>query len=317
MLNWESGDINMISIDKVDCSNAIFYSNFTFNKFFELITKSSNNVIAFGADYDSEPCGLIVAESVKDEKNIWAIRSLFVKKQFRRKGAGTALVKKTLEELKQKNCKTLIFKAITSQKSIDELSALLIPLGFSPLEKLTTVYKFNAKDLIQSSKFIKAASAGLFKLPEKIHILSIDKVDSKLISELKEKSTIDYPEELSPFANEYNLKTDLSYFALTDKNEIVGWLTAFSSEGNIILYRSFFVKEEYRKTAVGFFLFNEAVKNHAAKHPDNACLFAIARDNFHAERFVLSYFKGTNYEHKKYEFKTTFKVSQPIDTQIG
>ena len=294
----------MISVEKVDYSNVIFYSKFTFKNFFELMVKSDGTTLAFGASYNSEPCGLIVAEQNNKHKNTWDIKSLFVKKEFRRKGAGTALVKTLLNELKLKKCETVVFKTVTSQSSIDQFSSLLVPMGFSPLKKITNIYRFNSKEL-EHSTFVKVAASGLFSLPKNVRIVSMDKIDSKILSDLKEKQNIDYPDQLSPFANEHHLEMGSSYFAVTDKNEIVGWLTAFSSAGNIILYRSFFVKEEYRKTAVGFFLFNAVVKNHAANYLDKSCLFAIACDNHDAERFVLLYFKGATYDHKKYEFETT------------
>ena len=298
----------MVSIDKVDYSNAIFYSQFTFDKFFELMVKNDGTTLAFGVNYNSEPCGLIVAEQSPNSKTIWEIKSLFVKKQFRRNGAATALLHALFNELKLRNCKSIIFTTVTSQSSIDEFSKLLIPMGFSPLKKLTVVYRFNAKELLANSKFIKIASAGLFTLPENIHIISMDKVDPKALKELKKQSGTSYPDSLSPFANEHNLEWNSTYFAVTDENKVVGWLTAFSAPGNIILYRSLFVTEEYRKTAVGFHLFNEAVKNHIENHLDKSCLFAIACENYNFERFVSLYFKGTNYEHKKYEFKTTLNL---------
>ena len=69
----------MVSIDKVDYSNAIFYSQFTFDKFFELMVKNDGTTLAFGVNYNSEPCGLIVAEQSPNSKTIWEIKSLFVK----------------------------------------------------------------------------------------------------------------------------------------------------------------------------------------------------------------------------------------------
>lgn len=298
----------MISIDQVDFSNAVLYSQLTFNKFFELMIKTDGTSLALGANYNSEPCGLIVAKQNKNDDTNWEIKSLFVKKQFRRKGVATTLVKEFLQKLKLKKCKTITFTTVTSQKSIDEFSSLLVPMGFSPLNKLTSVYKFNAKELLATSKIIKVASSGLFRLPKNIHIVSMDKICPKTLESLKEKRGIDYPDGLSPFANEHSLKIDSSFFAITDENEIVGWLTAFSAPGNIILYRSHFVKEEYRRHAVGFFLFNEAVKNHAENNLGKACLFAIACENHYSERFVSLYFKGAKYEHKKYEFTTTLSL---------
>ncbi len=298
----------MISIDKVDYSNVIFYSQFTFDKFFDLMVKNDGTTLAFGVNYNLEPCGLIVAEQSPNNKATWEIKSLFVKKQFRRNGAATALLHALFNELKLRNCKNINFITVTSQISIDEFSKLLIPMGFSPLKKLTAVYRFNAKELLANSKFIKIASAGLFTLPENIHIISMDKVAPKALKELKKQSGTSYPDSLSPFANEHNLERNLTYFAVTDENEIVGWLTAFSAPGNIILYRSLFVFEKYRKSAVGFHLFNAAVKNHSENHLDKSCLFAIACENYDVERFISLYFKGTDYAHKKYEFKTTLKL---------
>lgn len=286
-----------MTIEKIDVTNANFYKNFILNN------TISNHTLAFGAKVSDLPCGIILSQKNKSEKDQWDIKVFFISQFFRGQGIGSALIKTLIKSLKEKNCKKIVFQAVTSKNSIDELGRFLHHYGFSKPEILTEIYRFNPEVLFENNSFIQSACTSILSCPENVKIISIKEIDTYLLDKIKNNKNLDFPDNLSPFANEHDLSNTNTFFAITDQNEIVGWITGLSAPGDIILYRSFFVREDYRNSALGFFIINKAIKNHFKHYKNKEALCAIAVDNEKTLKFLSLYFKNL-YRHKKYEFST-------------
>ncbi|MDQ5984020.1 MAG: hypothetical protein RUMPE_01049 [Eubacteriales bacterium SKADARSKE-1] len=286
-----------MTIEKIDTSNAKFYEKFILNN------TIGQNTLAFGAKAGEFACGIILAEKSEEEIDQWDIKVFFISQIFRYQSIGPALIKLLINTLKEKGCKKIIFQAVTSKKSIDELGRFLYKYGFSKPELLTVIYRFNPDVLLKNNSFVKSAYTSIFTCPKNVKIVSINEIDPPLLDKIKNNETLHFPDNLSPFANEHDLSATNTWFAITDQNEIVGWITGLSAPGDIILYRSFFVREDYRNSALGFFIINKAIKFHAEQYKNKQALCAIAIDNEKTLKFLSLYFKNL-YEHKKYEFFT-------------
>lgn len=294
--------IFIITIERMNSSNIGNYNSFLFDLFIKEINISNNEIIAFGAKYNNIPCGAILAEVRNNLIKECYIKSFIVSPIFREKGVGSKLLDVLKNEVINLKVKKIVFEAITSKENIDLINDFLIKRGFSEVELLTVVYRFTPELLIKDNKFIRLVTDSTFKLPDKVSILPFYKVKDELIKKVREKQGINYPDKLSPFANEFNLKEECTRFAVFDDNEIIGWMTGLKAPGDIILYRSLFVREDYRKSALGYFIFSECIKNHKKNYMDKKGLCAIALDNDIAIKFVSLYFNNM-YDHKKYEFK--------------
>lgn len=278
----------------------------TFEKF---LVKQNNykkaNILPYGAKYKDIPCGAILGElGQKNGEKFCKISSFFVLPFFRRKGVGTELLNTIKNRVIEFGIKKILVNAITSQEKIEQLEKFLLKRGFSKPKLLTEVYLFDPKALLKENKLIQRILDGNFELPEKIKILSKNNVSKGLLDKVKNRVGIDYPESLSPFANEFDLDNEFTKFAVFDNKEIVAWLTAFKAPQNSILYRSFFVKEDFRKTALGYILFNSVVKLHAEKYVDKKILYAVAVGNVRTQKLFSLYFKNL-YNSKLYEFEMT------------
>lgn len=291
----------MINIEPLNQSNIEVYQHYLK----QIMTESESNIIAFGAKFNKLPCGAIFAKI--NDSHECQIHSFFVLPLFRKKGAGTALLNVLKAELKELNIKKVSIQGVTSQEKIDLLEAFLIKRGFSKAELLTFVYTIDPKLLLKNNRFVQRIVASATKVPDKIKIFSKNEINKELLQKLKENEDIDYPKGLSPFANEFDLADECTQFAVFDNKEIVGWLTALRAPGNAILYRSFYVKHDFRKTALGYFLFNEAIREHVRHHFDKKVLFAVDINNIRAQHLFKAYFKDL-YDNPKFEFKmeTTF-----------
>ncbi len=290
----------MIFIISVETAN---HSNFEAYKHClkEELPENCQDIIAFGARLNKFACGAIFAQLKGSEE--YCIKSFFVLPLFRRRGAGTALLKALNEKLKQLGIKKVTVQAITSKENIDLLNDFLTKRGFLEAEFLTVVYTFDPKKIIENSSFVRRISSTPSKWPKNVAIRPQNQVNEVLLDNLKKRENIDYPSVLSPFANEFDLIDECTQLAIFNDKEIIGWITGLQAPGNMILYRSLFAREDFRKSALGYFLFNEAIRTHVKNHLDKKILFAVDMNNTRTQRFFSSYFKNL-YDSKKFEFKS-------------
>lgn len=291
--------IFIIAVVNLNDSNIDLYKKFVIDR----ASLKSADVLAYGAKYENIPCGAIFArlEQLGNETEC-KVTSFFVLPLFRKKGVGTELLRKLTDRLKELNIKNARVNAITSEKNINLLESFLLKKGFSKAKLLTEVYLFDPKVLVKESKLVQSILRSDFKLPDKVKLLPKNEVSPELVKKVKNKEGIEYPDVLSPFANEFNLEDECTQFAVFDNKEIVGWMTALRTSGNLILYRSLFVREDYRKLALGYYIFNLIIKLHTKKYIDKKILYAVDLENIEARRLFSLYFKNL-YESKKYEFE--------------
>lgn len=289
-----------INVEELNPSNVEAYKHCLKEEFLE----NCQDIIAFGARLSKIACGAIFTQ-IKGSEECF-IKSFFVLPLFRRRGAGTALLKALKEKIQQLGIKKVTVQAITSKENIDLLNDFLTKRGFLEAEILTEVYTFDPKKIVENSSFVRRISSTPSKWPKNVAIRPQNQVNEFLLKELKKRENIDYPSVLSPFANEFDLIDECTQFAIFNGKEIVGWITGLKAPGNMILYRSLFAREDFRKSALGYFLFNEAIRIHVNKHIDKKFLFAVDVNNTRTQRFFASYFKDL-YESKKFEFIETFE----------
>lgn len=296
--------IFIITVESLNASNIDLYEQFLIDR----LSFKEEDILAYGARYENIPCGAIFARLKQKQDGIECeITSFFVLPFFREKGAGSELLDALQNKLEQLNIKKIKVKAITSEKNIKLLEEFLIKRGFSKAKLLTEVYLFDPKVLINENKFIKSILNNNFELPEKVALLPKNKVREELLEKVRNKEGIDYPDVLSPFANEFNLDDECTQFAVFDDKEIIGWITALRTPGNSILYRSLFAREDYRKSALGYFIFNSIIKLHIDQYIDKKVLYAVDLSNIKAHKLFHLYFKDS-YESKKHEFEIKFRM---------
>lgn len=297
------GVIFIITVESLNASNIDLYEQFLIDR----MSFKEEDILAYGARYENIPCGAIFARLKQKPDGIECeITSFFVLPFFRKKGVGSELLNALQNKLKQLNIKKIKVNAITSEKNIELLEEFLIKRGFSKAKLLTEVYLFDPKVLINENKLIKSILNSDFELPEKVELLPKNEVKQELLEKVRNKEGIDYPDVLSPFANEFNLDDEFTQFAVFDDKEIVGWMTALRTPGNSILYRSLFVREDYRKSALGYFIFNSIIKLHIGQYIDKKFLYAVAIDNIRTKK-LFSLYLGNLYDSKKYEFEIDYK----------
>ncbi len=293
------GVIFIITVESLNDSSINLYEQFLIDR----MSLQNEEVLAYGAKYENIPCGAIFAriKQNSDGKEC-EVTSFFVLPFFRKKGVGTELLNALKGKLRELDIKETKVNAVTSKKNIELLENFLTKRGFFKAKLLTEVYLFDPKVLINENKLIKSILNSDFELPEKVELLPKTEVREELLEKVRNKEGIDYPDVLSPFANEFNLDDECTQFAVFDDKEIVGWMTALRTPENAILYRSLFVREDYRKSALGYFIFNSIIKLHITTYIEKKALYAVAIDNIRTKKLFSLYLKNL-YDSKKYEFE--------------
>jgi GNAT superfamily N-acetyltransferase len=303
----------IVVIENIQNENAHFYKEFTFKQYekFLLDEPGDTPIVKIGARVDGVPAGLALAKEDTSTGNIWNILSFFVLENFRKKGAGAALLSKLKEILLDKKCEFTTFKVITSMDNIKSLESLFVKHGFAPFRICTNIYKCSIIKMREKSPFSKRVFSGKLKFNKNVKILLKNQVDTNLIEKIKAREDNDYPESLSPFKNEFDLKEAFHFFAITENDGIIGWGTTFEAPGNLILYRSFFVKKEYRPIGVGYNIFNACFKYQCEHYPGWDFIFAVAVDNKRTEK-LLGLYLGDSFDWFKHECETSLTLKNKI-----
>lgn len=276
-----------------------------FKNFINEYLPFSDNSLWLGASINEIPCGALMADTTNKNIGLCCVDFLFVHPQVRRMGIATKLLDTLIEKAQKLKCNKVIARFVKDMKTINEVSHFFKTHKFSPLGIEACIWNITPKHLRESGRIKEFANRKII-IPKNIKIYSSDQVDKNLLSSLKEKIDIDYPRVLSPFPenDKFKLKNINTFFAVHNSNEIVGWVVGLDASGKAIHYRSLFVKEKYRKLALGYILVNIVMKNQVEKYLDRSMLFAIATNNKNMFKFSSLYFKGIN-KRVSYEFSFT------------
>ena len=273
------------------------------------------NIAAFGAsDGEGGPCGLILALAVygPDGKmsDAWYLASVFVTEAARRRGVGRELWNELKKELKARGCKQLRCQTVLKEERLAELIPYFVAMGFNEPRRIAQIFAFD-DSTIEKSPFIRGTLADAFPPDPRFRYISYDSLSREQLSELEKNEGGWYPAFVSPLIGKDQMNRKCTTFAVDNGNgKIAGWITALDVNNNTrILYRSFFTREEYRDTPVGFSVFTEAVKNHLKYYRDRGGLSSIPTDNDRAMRFSMLFFRGA-YDHISYEIESSYRFKQ-------
>ncbi len=302
----------MVEVKLLTPSEALEYKNLTLKKYRGcLFHCNKENVIAVGAFSSQEgPFGLALAYGVPGEEGSeglgkaikeWVLCSVYVKDGYRKQGIGRELWKLLADELKLRGAERLLFQAVLREAPERELCSYLLNMGFEAPNKIAKIFHYSC-DKIMESPFVKASLDETFKQEERFRFVSPKELSGEALTELRENKGGWYPEFVSPFIGWDSFNEDCTVFAIDSQNgKVAAWITAMDvNQHTYILYRTFFTREEYRDTPIGFHIFSEAVRKHLTLYPGRKVLSSVPIDNERSMRFNELFFRGT-YDHISYE----------------
>ncbi|MEL7656603.1 MAG: GNAT family N-acetyltransferase [Bacillota bacterium] len=304
----------MVEINLLTPVDGLEYKKLTLSKYRGcLFNCNSENVIAVGAsNSQGEPVGLALsygaAPNEQKDKTIeeWFLCSIFVKDGYRRQGIGRMLWESLSKELMLRGAGELSFQAVLRESPEKELSSFLTNMGFEKPDRVAKIFSYTC-DKIMDSPFVRASLDDTFSKDERFRFVSPKELSGEALAEMRENKGDWYPEFVSPFIGWDSFNEDCTVFAIDSQNEkVAAWITAMDvNQDSYILYRTFFTREEYRDTPIGFHIFSEAVRKHLTLYPDRKVLSSVPVDNERSMRFNELFFRGT-YDHISYEIVTRY-----------
>jgi len=270
------------------------------------------NIVAVGTkDQIGMPCGLILAVTSTNEKGEnnkeWVLCSIFVKEAQRRQGIGRSLWEGLRKELYKKDCREIKVQAVLREPNLEIVEAYLSAIGFPETIRIAKIFSFTSEG-VKKSPFVTGTLANAFPLNENFSFLSFNELTESQMAELEGNEGNWYPQFVSPLLGKEHFNGKCTVFAVDSiKDKIAGWITAINVNDNKrILYRSFFTREEYRDTPVGFSIFTQAIKNHLNEFHERGGLSSIPTDNEKAMRFSTLFFREA-YDHISYEIESNYQ----------
>ena len=282
---------NMIEINRINEKTFSKFHKFTDGVYFD------SDCLWLGATINDLPCGVLLARKDSDDiYNTYIIELLFVEESFRRQGIATLLLNEFIKICKNDHFKNIIFNSVTSRQNIEQFNLFLKNYGFKALKIVSKVYIFYDLDSVRKSPFIKKVLHSNLTPCNGIEILPLNEVPAQLLEKLKKQINIDYPDyyALYPVDHCKSLEQINTFVAIANKKDIVGWLTGLKISKFSIFYKSFFVKKEYQKYAIGIYLLNSCIKNQDKNYPNFSSVCVINLKNSTADKINDIYFKGVN-----------------------
>lgn len=264
-----------------------------FNKFIDSICFDPD-CLWLGATINNIPCGVLLArKDYEDIDNTYIIESLLVDGPFRRQGVATKLLNEFIKLCKKNNYKNIIFNSIASHQDIEQFNLFLKNYGFKALKIVSKVYIFYDPDSVRNSPFIKNVLNSHLVPNKEIEILPLSEVPLQLLENTKKQINIDYPDYYALFPIDHckSLEQINTFVAVANRKDIVGWLCGLKTSPSTIFYKTFFVKKEYQKFAIGIYLLNSCIKNHDKKYPNFSSMCVINLKNSNADKINNIYFK--------------------------
>jgi GNAT superfamily N-acetyltransferase len=269
----------MYKYTNLDRSTATAYQHLTFPSLRSQLTTIDRhkNLVAIGAQIDSQPVGLIMAEIDPDNSNTAEILSLFVIPNCRRLGIGKELLNQLINELTRQKCQAL--KIIYISKDLTApLPQFLQATGWlDPALRMVICSELVAK--IANATWLKLDT----KMPPGYTIfpwIELTKSEQKKLA-----AATWYPSELSPFQEPDTLENSNS-LGLRYHDEIVGWTIAHRVDATAIRYTALFVREELQSIGRGIGLLGKAIQIQLDRNEVPKAIFTVLADNAKMVKFA-------------------------------
>ncbi len=264
----------------LDCLNASTYKHLTYpwlqERLDQLSPQNMTN-IAIGVAFQEQPVGLVLAEYPTNQ-NQANILSLMVAQKHRKRGLGTALLMQIEEILKEYGCQQLDF-LYNLNLTTPILERLLKQQNWTP------AYFYSLQCITNRETIKQAPFLHRYALPKKFTIFPWIELTAQERTKIEQRENgLNYPDELYPF-KEDRIEA-LSSVGLRYGEEVVGWSVVQRVMQNCVIYKSLFVKPEFRSTALGVHLLAASINRQLTDEKVTEAMFVVLKDNTSMVRFV-------------------------------
>ena len=266
----------------VNTATATSYERLTYPTFRPRLRALDHDcsTVALGVHLDSQPIGLILAETSTERKSA-KILSSFVIPEHRRCGLGKTLLTYMEAELYRRGCLhvDLVYLSNTTTPALEQI---LKRCNWS-IPQPRVLKCFSSRDNIKDASWLKLYNA----LPSSYTIfpwLELTLQERELIQK-QQASYPWYPEVLCPFEDEENIEP-LYSLGLRYQNQVVGWMITHRVSIDTVLYTSLFVRQELQRLGYAIPLLATAIRLQLESTKHTKAVFMVDAKNTSMVKFV-------------------------------
>ena len=262
----------------LDPMTAPVYERLIFPMFRPQLSAIDGTTFAIGVQYQSQPCGLILAEYSHHDRRA-KICSLYVEPAHRRRGLGKALLDRMEQTLIDAGCVEVeLHYTINLMTSV--LDRILAQLHWSPGSPFSLMCVIQ-RDLVRNAPWLN------YPLPPSLTPFPWSELtlqDRETIQQQR-SSLLNYPAELCPFREEHLIEPRIS-FGLRHQGEVVGWNIVHRIAVDTVRYSALYVRPDLQPAGRAIPLLATAVRQQIQERQVTKGIFIVLLDNAAMVNFV-------------------------------
>lgn len=247
-----------------------------------LITEEGSNHFAMGVRTHEAAIGYVLVRTLAaiSRANIIELK---IEQKFARSGLEEMLLRTVERTLRAKNYHTLTFDCVFQEGDTARKEFLQPSEGWDEGELLSYVWiaDFQA---ISRAEWIKKQ-----RIPKGFELFSWDELSESERQDIVAGCDQWYPEKLSPLKEKHLMNSSLSV-GLRYGGSVIGWMIMQRAAKNMVLFKSQFIREEYRRLGRGILLIAEAIRRASEIEGMAYGMFVVEKDNADMLRLANRHF---------------------------
>ena len=149
----------------------------------------------------------------------------------------------------------------------------------------TTGDAFSLRCLTNRDNILRVPFLNRYTLPAKYTIFPWSELSVRERTKIQQRvNKLDYPDELNPFREEWNLSP--ASVGLRYRDEVIGWNIVTQLSPSFVNFKSRFVKGKFRSIGLGIHLLAASINRQALDEKVTDAMFTAKLDNAEMVRFV-------------------------------
>ncbi len=247
-------------------------------------------VVAFGAALFGQPIGLILAE--RRWNGDMEIMTVFVKSKYRGIGAGTALLGALQQWSEAAGCASVNIGFIHDHPDSSAFARIAEKNGWNEPVTEMYIYKIDMDEHLAHDPDMDPPVFTTYKLHAGLRPFYWRDLTEEEKAYIRSGKNVWYPDFLDPFQQEHIVELSNSLGLRNEDGEIIGWVITHRIEANTVLYKSMYMKPEYRKYGYGPTLMAEAVNIQMYETDIGCIMFSVNVFNLPMKKVIDRFLKS-------------------------
>ncbi|GED70875.1 hypothetical protein BRE01_45770 [Brevibacillus reuszeri] len=247
-----------------------------------LITQENSDYFAFGAGTNATAVGYILVRTIPKE-SMSNVIALEIDQKLAGIGLEEVLLDAVEKKLREKNYHTLTFDCIFQENEPVSKAFLSPQEGWGKGELLSHIYTGNLQGISRAPWVTKQ------RLPKGFEFFSWDELTTGEREYIATGGDQWYPSKLSPLQEAHLMNAQLSV-GLRYQGSIVGWKIVQRTARNMVLFKTQFIRDEYRSLGRGVLLIAEGIRKTIRVEGMEYGMFVVEKENNDMLQFTNRHF---------------------------